>query len=165
VPVRSSVAAAKADAVSQWLLLAYRIPRDPSASRVYVWRKMKQLGAILVQDAVWVLPATPRNREQFQWLSTEITELQGEATLWTASQVYATDEQGLQRQFEEQVDAVYRGILEDLKQKSPDLADLSKRFQQAQLQDFFQSRVGEKTRERLLAAQEEKPKRRGGRKS
>ena len=33
-----------------WLLLAYKIPREPTAGRVYVWRKLKQLGAIAVQD-------------------------------------------------------------------------------------------------------------------
>jgi len=58
-----------------WLLLVYKIPREPTAGRVYVWRKLKQLGAIAVQDAVWVLPAAPRTREQFQWLAAEIADL------------------------------------------------------------------------------------------
>jgi hypothetical protein len=52
-------------------------PREPTAGRVYVWRKLKQLGAIAVQDAVWVLPVTPRTQEQFQWLASEIDELGG----------------------------------------------------------------------------------------
>ena len=64
----------------KWLLLAYKVQREPSANRVYVWRQMKQLGAILLQDAVWVLPETPRTREQFQWLAAEISELGGEIT-------------------------------------------------------------------------------------
>ena len=57
-----------------WLLLAYKIPREPSASRVYVWRKMKQLGAVLLQDAVWVLPESARTREQFQWLAADLLQ-------------------------------------------------------------------------------------------
>lgn len=65
----------------QWLLLTYRIPREPTSGRVYVWRKLKQLGAISVQGAIWVLPTTPRTREQFQWLASEILELQGAVTL------------------------------------------------------------------------------------
>ena len=48
-----------------WLLLAYKVPRDPSAARVYVWRKLKKLGAVALQDAVWVLPSTPQTLEQF----------------------------------------------------------------------------------------------------
>ncbi len=49
-----------------WVLLVYKIPREPTASRAQVWRKLKRLGALLLHDAVWVLPATPWTREQFQ---------------------------------------------------------------------------------------------------
>src|SRR5256885_9772574 len=65
-----------------WVLLVYKIPREPTASRAQVWRKLKRLGALLLHDAVWVLPATPWTREQFQWLTVEIGELGGEAYLW-----------------------------------------------------------------------------------
>ena len=65
-----------------WVLLVYKIPREPTASRAQVWRKLKRLGALLLHDAVWVLPATPWTREQFQWLAVEIGELGGEAHLW-----------------------------------------------------------------------------------
>jgi len=41
-----------------WVLLTYKIPREPTASRAYVWRKLKRLGALLMHDAVWVLPNT-----------------------------------------------------------------------------------------------------------
>ncbi len=136
-----------------WLLLAYKIPREPSASRVSVWRKMKQLGAILLQDAVWVLPETKPTREQFQWLATEITELGGEATLWTSDLIYATDELALQRQFEQRVKSIYGKILADLKHKQRDLAVLSKQYQQAQALDFFPSRLGQQVRSKLLTAE------------
>src|SRR5262245_48438516 len=53
-------------------MLVYKIPREPTAGRVYIWRKLRQLGAVLLQDAVWVLPANPRTQEQFQWLSTRL---------------------------------------------------------------------------------------------
>jgi hypothetical protein len=135
-----------------WLLLVYRIPRDPTAGRVFVWRKLKQLGAIALQDAVWVLPQTPRTQEQFQWLASEITELQGEAVLWEADQVYATDHEGLRRQFLEPIEAEYREILAALRKKDRDLAALSKRFQEALARDYFVSELGRKTREKLLAA-------------
>lgn len=135
-----------------WLLLVYRIPREPTAGRVYVWRKLKQLGAVALQDAVWVLPKTPRTQEQLQWLSAEISELQGEAILWEAGQLYATDASALRCQFIEPVEAEYREILAALKKKDRDLAALSKRFQEAQTRDYFGSPVGLKAREKLLAA-------------
>ena len=84
--------------MKKWLLLVYRIPREPTAGRVFVWRKLKQLGAIALQDAVWVLPQTARTQEQLQWLAAEISELNGEALLWEAEQLYSTDAETLRRQ-------------------------------------------------------------------
>jgi hypothetical protein len=139
--------------MKSWLLLVYRIPREPTAGRVFVWRKLKQLGAVALQDAVWVLPATPRTQEQFQWLAAEITELKGEAILWDADQLYATDVDGLRRQFIEPVETEYREILAALKKKDRDLPTLSKRFQQTQARDYFVSPLGQQVRNRLLSYQ------------
>lgn len=135
-----------------WLLLVYRIPREPTAGRVFVWRKLKQLGAISLQDAVWVLPHTPRTAEQFQWLAAEIAELEGEAMLWQAEQLYATDPDSLRQQFAGPVEDEYRQILAELKKKRRDLTALSKRFQDAHARDYFDSELGRQTREKLLAA-------------
>lgn len=137
---------------TQWLLLVYRIPREPTAGRVFVWRKLKQLGAIALQDAVWVLPQTARTQEQFQWLASEITELQGNAVLWEAAQLYATDNESLRRQFMEPVDAEFRAILAELKKKSCDLAALSQRYQETATRDYFASPVGRQVRDKLLKA-------------
>src|ERR687898_153907 len=36
----------------RWVLLVYRIPREPSRHRVAVWRKLRDLGALYLQDGV-----------------------------------------------------------------------------------------------------------------
>lgn len=135
-----------------WLLLAYKVPRDPTSSRVYVWRKLKRLGAIAIQDAVWVLPSTPQTREQFRWLAAEIDELAGEATLWESSLVLPGKGDALVGQFESQVERGYREILAKLNGRNPDLAALSRRYQQVKCQDFFRSEIGRQVREALIAA-------------
>jgi hypothetical protein len=135
-----------------WLLLVYRIPREPTAGRVYVWRKLKALGAIALQGAVWVLPRTSRTQEQFQWLAAEITEMHGEAMVWGAEHLYATDPESLRGQFLEPVEAEYGEIMAALKKKGRDLSGLSKRFQEVQARDYFASALGQQTREKLLAA-------------
>ena len=91
-----------------WLLLVYRVPRDPTSGRVFVWRKLKQLGALAVQDAIWVLPATPRTREQLQWLAAEIAELEGEAFLFMSQVLLPSQHESLQERFEAPVRAAYR---------------------------------------------------------
>jgi hypothetical protein len=136
----------------RWLLLLYKIPREPTAARVSVWRKLKRLGAILLHDAVWVLPPSPRTREELQWLVAEIHERGGGAMLWEASLCLDGRDDELIRQFIAQVDAIYADILAELEHPDVDLAALSKRYQQARLQDYFRSRMGERVRQALLSA-------------
>jgi hypothetical protein len=138
----------------RWLLLAYKVPRKPSASRVYVWRKLKRLGAIAIQDGVWVLPDTPRCKEQFQWLAAEISELHGDATLWEGTLTLEAQEQTFVRRFEQDVKTAYAAILAELKGKGPDLGALSRRFQEIQARDFLQSKLGHQVRQALLQAKD-----------
>ena len=135
-----------------WVLLVYRIPREPTSSRATIWRKLKRLGALLLHDAVWVLPATPWTREQFQWLAVEIGELEGEAYLWESRLLLNGQEDALVRQFQARVDAAYQEILDGLEQDDADLVALSRKYQQVRAQDYFHSEVGIQVRERLMSA-------------
>ncbi len=137
---------------TSWVLLVYRIPREPTASRATVWRKLKRLGALLLHDAVWVLPATPWTREQFQWLAVEIGELGGEAHLWESRLLLNGQEEALVRQFQARVDATYQEILDELEREDADLVALSRKYQQVRAQDYFHSVLGTHVRERLMSA-------------
>jgi hypothetical protein len=132
--------------------MTYKVPREPTAGRVYVWRKLKQLGAIALQDAVWALPLNSRTQERFQWLAAEIVELKGEVTVWEAVLTYGSDGQTLRKQFLDSIDAEYREIQTALKKKQRNLTTLSKRFQEAQSRDYFASKLGQQTREKLIKA-------------
>ena len=135
-----------------WLLLVYKVPPDPTARRVHVWRKLKRLGAILLHDAVWVLPPTAYTREQLQWLTTEIVEMTGEAFVWEAQLVSTEQDEGLVQQFTAQTDAAYNEILSAIKQPEADLATLSRQYQQVTAADYFNSPLGQQVREALTTA-------------
>ncbi len=135
-----------------WLVLVYKIPREPAAGRVYVWRKLKRLGALLLHDAVWLLPETPWTREQFQWFAVEIRELGGEALVWESRMVLPGQDEALVQQFVADVDAAYQAILAALRQADADLATLARQYQQVQAHDYFQSPLGQQVRTALLAA-------------
>ena len=135
-----------------WVLLTYKIPREPTASRAYVWRKLKRLGALLMHDAVWVLPATPWTCEQLQWLVVEIGELGGEAQLWESRLLLNGQADTLVNQFEARVNTAYQEILDDLEQDNADLVTLSRKYQQVRTQDYFQSELGQLVRARLMNA-------------
>lgn len=147
----------RGEPVQPWLLLIYKIPREPAAGRVYVWRKLKQLGAIALQDATWAMPRTAKTQEQLRRLAAEIAELGGEATLLAAEPIYATDPEGMQNQIAAPVEAEYRAILDALEGGDCDLAALSVRFQRAQARDYFASELGRRARQRLLDAQGAQP--------
>ena len=40
----------------RWLILIYHLPRDPSRHRVAVWRKLKALGGLYMQDGAAPIP-------------------------------------------------------------------------------------------------------------
>ena len=134
------------------MLLVYNVPNKPTSNRLFVWRKLKKLGALLLHDSVWVLPANPHTREQLRWLASEIVELKGEATVWEARQALTADEDKLVARFNETVEDSYRELLAELKRKNRDLAAASRRYQQLRSQDYFNSQLGQRVREALIAA-------------
>jgi len=78
-----------ASAPGQWVLLSYRMPREPSTPRIAVWRKLKRLGAAQISDGLVALPADARTREQLEWVAEEVTEAGGSASIWIAAQAVA----------------------------------------------------------------------------
>jgi len=69
---------------TEWVLLSYRLPREPSTPRIATWRKLKRLGVAQLNDGLVALPDDARTREQLEWLAGEIAEAGGVATTWLA---------------------------------------------------------------------------------
>src|SRR6478609_8439493 len=45
--------------IVDWVLLTYRLPAEPSRHRVAVWRELRRVGAVSLQQAAWAVPARP----------------------------------------------------------------------------------------------------------
>ncbi len=95
------------------MLLAYRLPRDPSTPRSALWRKLRRLGAVQVMDGLAALPLDARNREQLEWLADEVVEAGGEATIWVGELSSAAQERELATRMAEAVAAEYRALIDD----------------------------------------------------
>jgi hypothetical protein len=78
-----------------WVLLAYRMPREPSRPRIAVWRKLERLGVARLGDGLVALPADARTREHLEWLAEEVTDNGGTATLWMAAPGSAAQERDI----------------------------------------------------------------------
>ena len=95
------------------MLLAYRLPRDPSTPRSALWRKLRRLGAVQVLDGLAALPLDARNREQLEWLADEVVESGGEATIWVGELASAAQERELASRMARAVAAEYQALIDD----------------------------------------------------
>lgn len=95
-----------------WILLNYRLPREPSTPRITVWRKLKRLGVAQLGDGLVALPADARTREQLEWIAEEIGEAGGSSTLWRAELTSRSQERALIRAMADARAAEYRTIRE-----------------------------------------------------
>jgi len=77
----SGTAAKDAD----WLLLVYRVPSEPSRLRATVWRRLKSLGAIYLQNSAAALPAGVAAERALRKLRREILDMSGTAVLLSCS--------------------------------------------------------------------------------
>jgi len=65
-------------------VLVYRIPSEPTRLRAGVWRKLKGLGAIYIQNAVAALPASSASERALRALRAEVAEMGGVGYLFDA---------------------------------------------------------------------------------
>ena len=104
---------------SEWVLFAYRLPREPSGPRVTVWRKLRRLGALQLVDGLVTLPATAETVEMLGWLVDEVVEAGGAAWIWQATGSKAQD-RALRQQLREAVVDEYTALTAEAKTAGDD---------------------------------------------
>src|SRR5262245_61531050 len=98
--------------MAAWLVLVLRFPLHPSSLRVKAWRRLRAIGAVAIKNSVYLLPFTPENQEQFQWLTQEVQKDGGEATLLTVEQIQNLKRAEVLRLFQQARDQDYRELAE-----------------------------------------------------
>lgn len=104
---------ARSGPLGRWVLLAYRLPREPSNPRVGVWRKLERLGVARLGDGLVALPADARTREQLDWLAEEILEASGAATVWVATPGSAAQERRIAETMRAARAAEYQAVIQE----------------------------------------------------
>ena len=130
---------------AQWVLLVYRIPREPSTPRIAVWRRIRRLGAAQVLDGLVALPLDSRNREQFEWLAGEIAEAGGDATIWIGELASRSQERELVERMADAVASEYAELIADAKRvqeqepgpRRRSLARLRRELRRIRARDYF----------------------------
>jgi hypothetical protein len=125
------------DGGRRWLLLIYRIKAESSGRRTYVWRQLRQLGAVYLQQAAAVLPDRPDLREELDRLGQRIRSAGGEASLLETVSPSATWEEELVARFNAARDAEYEEILDSVESFEDEIRreTRKKRFRFAELEE------------------------------
>jgi DNA-binding transcriptional regulator PaaX len=156
----------------RWLILIYRLPREPSRPRVAAWRKLKALGALYLQDGVVALPEDAVTREQLEWLQLQIQEAKGEAKLWQAQPNTSKENKELVGAFRSSREEAYRTLIAGAKRIQrkaelggsktlpEELSKLEREFRMERRRDYFRSPLRKEADSALKAAR--KAVRQGG---
>jgi DNA-binding transcriptional regulator PaaX len=150
----------------KWLLLVYRLPREPSRHRVAVWRKLKTLGALYLQDGVAALPEDAVTREQLEWLQLRVREAGGEATLWEGMPNTRAESKQLAETFRSSREEAYESIIaeaEQVRRKAEmgggasllgELSKIEREFRAERRRDYFRAPSMKEASEALRAARQ-----------
>jgi hypothetical protein len=144
---------------SPWVLLSYRLPREPSTPRIALWRRLRALGVAQLGDGLVALPADSRTREQLEWLADDVEEAGGDASIWLAEPGSAKQTRALAAQMQEEIATEYRALADeahdaldaDVGARKRRLAKLRRELRRVRRRDYFPPRE----REVALAAVED----------
>ncbi|CAN7752508.1 MULTISPECIES: Chromate resistance protein ChrB [unclassified Variovorax] len=97
---------------SSWLLLTYKVPAEPSKFRVAIWRRIRSLGAVYLQNSICVLPATTEHQRQFRMVQGDIDRAGGEAVIFETVALDAKQEERVVAYFKHDRNQDYEEFLD-----------------------------------------------------
>lgn len=121
----------------RWLLLSYKMPSEPSSKRVAIWRKIRGLGAVYLQNGVAVLPNTDAYQRQLKIIQNDIQSFGGEAALLDTGAFDSQDADTIIAHFNAARNAEYEEFLEKCQAYVTEIQDeiMVQHFTYAELQE------------------------------
>ena len=98
----------------RWLILVHQLPPHPTSLRVRVWRRLQQVGAVVLRNSLYVLPASPETREDFDWVRQEILTSGGQVSVLEAAAVDGVTDDELVLQFRRLRTAEYEALAAEI---------------------------------------------------
>lgn len=158
-----------------WLLLTYKVPTEPAARRVALWRRLKSLGAVYLQSGVCMLPKTDDHVRQLRMLLNDVTTMGGEAVLLETTALDKGQEEKVIARFKADRDDQYREFLgrcagfeaeiakefaiqkftySELEEEDTDLKKLKGWLEKIKKIDFYGAPLSVEAEQRLQACEE-----------
>jgi DNA-binding transcriptional regulator PaaX len=95
-----------------WLLLIYKVPAEPASKRVALWRRLKGMGAVYLQNGVCLLPKTDDHVRRLKMLENDITEMGGDAVILATVALDRAQEEKVVARFKADRDDAYREFID-----------------------------------------------------
>jgi hypothetical protein len=95
-----------------WLLLAYKVPAEPASKRVALWRRLKSMGAVYLQNGVCLLPRTDDHTRRLKMLENDVVEMGGEGVILEAVALDRSQEDKVVARFKADRDDAYREFID-----------------------------------------------------
>lgn len=95
-----------------WLLLTYKVPPEPAKGRVALWRRLKGLGAVYLQNGVCLLPKTEDHARRLKMLENDVAEMGGEAIILETVALDRSQEEKVVARFKADRDEAYREFID-----------------------------------------------------
>jgi hypothetical protein len=99
--------------ITRFVLLVYRMATKPTAARVAVWRQLKKVGAVYLQQSVCVFPDTPRTRRELQPILAKIEQSEGSFHLFPLRALPEKEQVKLITEFQSQSAKQFQEIIEN----------------------------------------------------
>lgn len=100
---------------TRFLVLVYRMANQRTADRVYVWRMLKKMGAVYLQQSVTAFPDSRGARRELQPILERITAASGTYHLLPLRSLPDAEMDKLRAQFVQQAARHYEEIIENCK--------------------------------------------------
>lgn len=97
----------------RWLLMIYRVAQNPPGRRTYVWRQLRQLGAVYLQQAAAIHPDRSELRPTLDALADRIRLQEGDVALLEAISPSAEREKEIVARFNRARDDEYAEVVEN----------------------------------------------------
>src|SRR5947199_643998 len=117
ITTRRRSRAVKRGSPLSWRVLIYRVPTEPASKRVAVWRDLKRLGALYLQQCACIFPDIPGLTDEVQEVAAKIPALGGETFLLEVPRLTPEDEARIIDAFRTQRANEYAEIIEECETK------------------------------------------------
>ncbi|MGZ2442190.1 Chromate resistance protein ChrB [Sinorhizobium medicae] len=161
-------------ATSSWLLLTYKVPPEPAAKRVALWRRLKGMGAVYLQNGVCLLPKTDDHVRGLKMIENGVSEMAGESVILETVALDRHQEEKVISRFKADRDEAYREFIDkcgdfeaeiakeraadhftyaELEENDVDLKKLQGWFEKIRKLDFYGAALAAEAGERLHACE------------